>query len=208
MDLDERVRELLAGGDAAAAAVLVIEGLGPKILGYLRAVLRDEADAADAFSLWCEKIWRGIASFRGESSIRTWSFKIAWNASLNLRDDAFRRLGRPFATGEASRLAFEIRTATVDRVERQRGALAELRALLTAEEQTLLTLRIDQRLSWDEIAEVLSGDGARSTPPKDGPGGPSGPPPVPVESAALRKRFERLKDRLGQLARERGLVDS
>jgi RNA polymerase sigma-70 factor, ECF subfamily len=190
MSLDARVRELLGAGDAAAAAVFVIEALGPKILGYLRAVLRDEADAADAFSLWCEKVWRGIGAFRGESSVRTWSFKIAWNASLNVRDDAFKRLGRPFLTGEVSRLAVEIRTATVDRVERQRGALAELRGLLSAEEQTLLTLRIDQKLSWDEITEVLSGDGA------------------PVETAALRKRFERLKDRLGQLARERGLVDS
>lgn len=190
MSLDARVRDLLAADDPAGAAVLALQALGPKILGYLRAVLRDEADAADAFSLFSEKLWRGMAAFRGEASVRTWAFKIAWNASLNVREDAFKRLGRPFLTGEASRLAAEIRTATVDRVERQRGALAELRESLTPEEQTLLALRIDQKLSWDEISIVLSGDGA------------------PVEPAALRKRFERLKDRLGQLARARGLVDS
>ena len=175
---------------AFAVVSVTLAVLGPKILGYLRAVLRDEADAADAFSLFCEKVWRGIPGFRGEASVRTWAFKIAWNASLNVRDDAFKRLGRPFLTGEVSRLAVEIRTATVDRVEKQRSALAELRGALSAEEQTLLTLRIDQKLSWDEIAEVLSGEGAAVEPP------------------ALRKRFERLKDRLGQLARARGLVDS
>lgn len=189
MSLDARVRDLLAAEDTGGAAVVALQSLGPKILGYLRAVLRDETDAADAFSLFAEHVWRGIGTFRGEASVRTWAFRIAWNASVNVRDDAWRRLGRPLLTGEASRLAAEIRTATVERLERQRSALAELRESLSPEEQTLLALRIDQKLSWEEIAHVLSGEHA------------------PVEPAALRKRFERLKDRLGQLARARGLVD-
>lgn len=189
MSLDVRVRELLAADDASGAAVVALQSLGPKILGYLRAVLRDETDAADAFSLFSEHVWRGIGGFRGEASVRTWAFRIAWNASMNVRDDAWRRLGRPLLTGEASRLAAEIRSATVDRLDRQRSALAELREALSAEEQTLLALRIDQRLSWEEIAHVLSSED------------------VPVEPPALRKRFERLKERLGRLARARGLVE-
>ena len=48
-------------------------------------------------------------------------------------------------------------------------------------------LRVDHRLSWAEIAEVVSGE-------------------FPVIEATLRKRFERLKARLARLARERGLV--
>jgi RNA polymerase sigma-70 factor (ECF subfamily) len=73
-------------------------------------------------------------------------------------------------------------------VERQRTALDALRETLTPEEQTLLHLRIDQALSWDEIALVFGKDGSS------------------VEAATLRKRFERLKERLAALARERGLV--
>jgi len=87
-----------------------------------------------------------------------------------------------------SRLAEEIRTRTGVRVERQKQALDALRAELTEEEQTLLVLRIDQQLSWDEIAEVM-GDAA-----------------APLDAAALRKRFERLKEKLTKLAKERGLV--
>jgi RNA polymerase sigma-70 factor (ECF subfamily) len=187
MDIEAHVRSLLATGDARAAATAAMRGFGPRIYGYLRAVLRDDTDAGDAFSLFGENLWRGIATYRGEASFRTWAYRIAWNSALAVRDEAWRRHGRRFETGEASRLAEEIRT-TAARVERQRTALDALRETLTAEEQTLLVLRIDQELSWDEIAHVLSADAA------------------PVEAATLRKRFERLKERLGALARERGLV--
>jgi len=186
--VEERVRTLLAAGDTRGAATEAIRGLGPKIHGYLRSVLRDDADAAEAFSVFAERLWRGIDGFRGESSFRTWAFRIAWNAALNVRDEAWRRLGRRFESGEASRLAEEVRTQTAVKVERQRDALEILRATLSPEEQTLLVLRIDQKLAWDEIAAVLVADGA------------------PVEAAALRKRFERLKERLAKLARDRGLV--
>jgi len=187
MDTEARIRALLAAGDARGAATEAMRGLGPRIFGYLRSVLRDDTDAGDAFSLFGENLWRGIETYRGEASFRTWAYRIAWNAALAVRDEAWRRHGRRLETGEASRLAEEIRT-TAARVERQKTALDELRETLTPEEQTLLVLRIDQELAWDEIAVVLGKDGS------------------PVESVTLRKRFERLKERLAVLARERGLV--
>jgi RNA polymerase sigma-70 factor (ECF subfamily) len=187
--IDEDVKARLARGDHRGAATESLRAFGPKILGYLQAVLRDEADAADAFSIFAEHLWKGLPTWRGQSSLKTWAFKLAWNAALNLKDEAWRRRGRRFRTGEASRLAEEIRTRTGVRVERQKQALDALRAELTEEEQTLLVLRIDQQLSWEEIAEVM-GDAAE-----------------PLDAAALRKRFERLKEKLTKLAKDRGLVE-
>jgi RNA polymerase sigma-70 factor (ECF subfamily) len=187
-DAEREVRSLLDAGDARGAATEAMRAFGPKILGYLRSILRDEADAGDAFSVWAEHLWRGIGSFRGDASFRTWAFKIAYNAALNVRNEAWRRLGRPFETGEASRLADEIRTRTAVRDERQRTRLEEIREQLTADEQTLLTLRIDQQLSWEEIAEVFSAANGGER----------------VDAAALRKRFQRLKERLAELLRDSG----
>ncbi len=186
---EDRVKELLSAGDRRGAATLALREYGPKILGYLQVTLRDESDAADAFSTFAENLWRGLEGWRGEASLRTWAYKLAWNAALNLRDDAWRRRGRPFHPSEASALADEIRTRTVVRVERQRAQLAALRAELSDEEQTLLVLRIDQALAWEEIAEVLETPASRPEP------------------AMLRKRFERLKERLARLARSRGMVE-
>lgn len=184
MEVEEQIASAMAAGDHRAAATELIRGYGPRILGYLNVLLRNDLDAADAFSLFAEQVWRGMPSFAGRSSARTWAFKAAWSAAMKVRDDAWRRLGRRLDTGEASRLAEDVRTRTGIRYERQRAELEALRAMLSDEDQTLLVLRLDQELTWDEVSEVLS---------QDGPA---------VDPAALRKRFERIKQRLAQIIRE------
>jgi RNA polymerase sigma-70 factor (ECF subfamily) len=189
MTVEAQVQELLSAGDLRGAATAAIQGFGPKVLGYLRSILRDDNDAADAFSNFAEDLWRGIGSYRGEASFKTWAYKLAWCSAMHVRSDTYRRLGRRLESGEASGLATEIRTKSVVRDELQRRGLDKLRATLTAEEQTLLFLRLDQQLGWNEVAEVLSGGGE------------------PVEAATVRKRFERLKADLALLARQQGLTE-
>lgn len=188
-ELEERLRQLIAAGDLRGAATEALRGYGPQVLQVLRAMLRDEAEARDAFSQFAENLWKGLGSFRGEASFRTWALRLACNAARNQRDEAWHRRGRRLATGEASAIAEEVRTRSVVRVERQRQALDKLRQALSVEEQSLLVLRLDQGLSWNEVADVLAEEGK------------------PAEPAALMKRFERIKERLGKLAREQGLVD-
>jgi RNA polymerase sigma-70 factor (ECF subfamily) len=67
--------------------------------------------------------------------------------------------------------------------------LRKLRSSLDPEERSMLVLRIEKELDWDEIAAVLSAEGH------------------PVSSVALRKRFERLKEKLAKLARREGFID-
>ena len=187
-ELEERVKRL-AASDPAAAATEALRGLGPQVLRYLRSILRDEQLAGDAFSEFAEHLWRGLPEFRGDASLRGWVYRLAHHAALDVRGEAWRRRGRRLATGEASRIADEVRTRTAVRVEQRRQALEKLREALTVEEQSLLALRIDQAMSWSEIAEVLGAEGTR------------------VEPATLMKRYERLKERLAKMARAQGLVE-
>ena len=189
MELDTPIRERLAAGDTDGAATALIEALGPAILRYLRSMLRVEEDAADAFSQWSENVWTGLPAFRGEASLKTWAYRLARNAAQNLRNDAWHRRGQRFAPGQASALALSIRTRSVVVVERHRQALDELRAGLSEEDNSLLVLKLDQQLSWNEVAEVLAAEGTR------------------IEPGALMKRYERVKAKLGELARERGLLE-
>lgn len=186
--LDEAHIQQTLASDPGAAASEAIRALGPAILRYLRALLRNESDAADAFSAWAETLWKSLPGFRREAALRTWAYRIAWSCARGLQDEAWRRRGRPLETGEASQLAAEVRTSSALIHEQKRQALDELRAELSQEDQSLLVLRIDQELSWSEIAHVLAAEGAA------------------VEPAALMKRFERLKGRLAKLAKERGLL--
>ena len=188
MSVDPQVADLVAQGRFDEAATLVLEAHGPEILGYLRAVLRDEGAAGDAFSLFSENAWRGLAGFRGEASTRVWCYRIAFRAALTQRRDPYARRRNRLETTMASRLAGKIFATTALDREREGNALERLRAGLDPEEQTLLTLRVDRRMSWREVAEVLAEDGAA------------------VEESALRKRFERLKEKLARAARDEGLM--
>jgi RNA polymerase sigma-70 factor (ECF subfamily) len=186
MDLDAELRELVAAGKDDAAATRAIEALGSAVLGYLRALLPDDDDAEDVVQLWAEDVWRGLPGFRWECPVRAWSYRLALSAASRFQREAWRRRRDRLPTSAASRLAASmVRSAALPGRDERLELLCKD---LDAEERTLLHLRLVRELSWDEIAAVLAGEG------------------TPVATAALRKRFQRLKDRMGQLARENGLL--
>lgn len=178
--------ELAARGERDAAATVAIETLGPAILGYLRALHGDPDDAQDAFQLWAEDVWKGVASLRSGASLRGWAYRIAFHASSRFRRDAWRRRRERLQTSAASRIAASVvPSATLGGRDERLDILGKD---LEPEDRTLLLLRLDLGMSWEEIAGVLAREGADLGP------------------AALRKRYQRLKERLGALAREKGLV--
>ena len=187
--IDKRVHGLVADGDVDLASELVLRELGPAILRYVRSAVRDEELAADAFSEFAEDLWMGLPAFRGDSSLKTWAYRVAWNAVLRVRNDTWQRRRTPLSRGRASGLADQLRTCTPVVRERQAKALEALRAKLSLGDQSLLALRVDQGLSWSEVAEIVATDGE------------------PVQVDALMKRFQRLKERIGIMARDEGLVD-
>lgn len=190
MDDDDRAVPLLRAGNHRAAAEAILRDHGPGIMGYLVSVLRNDGDASEVFSQFSLDLWRGLPGFRGDCPVRVWSYRLAWHAAARLLRDPYRRRGRHLETNEISRIAEEVRSSVLlgRREARQRG-IDRLRDRLTAEERALLVLRLDRDLSWREVATVLTSDGD------------------PVDEPTLRKRFERLKAKLAQLAREEGLMD-
>jgi RNA polymerase sigma-70 factor (ECF subfamily) len=186
--LETELAAHLARGEVDRAATLAIEGYGPAVLGYLGSML-DEDDAQDAFSLFAENLWRGLPAFRWECSARAWAFRLAWFAVARLMRDPYRRHGQRLPTTAASRLAASVAASTTLAREARSDRFRKLREALDPEDRTLLVLRLDRELPWEEIAQVLSTDAA------------------PVTAAALRKRFERLKARLAELARAEGLLE-
>jgi len=176
--LEPRIAILLEAGDLSAAASVAVRGYGPEHLSYLFLILHDRDAAHDVFAESCADFWRTLGSFRGECSIRTWLYKLAWNAASNFQREQNRRRERRLETNEISQLAAEVsrsldsKLAALDRRQR-------LRQKLDPEEQSILTLRLDRGLSWREVGLVLS-----------------------VREMAVRKRFERIKAKLRRLLAE------
>jgi RNA polymerase sigma-70 factor, ECF subfamily len=188
-ELESRIRERLAAGDRDGAVTLAIRGYGPEILGFLIGTSRSEDVAAEVFSQLCEDLWTGIASFRGESSLRTWAYVLARHAAERHRRDPYRRRAVPLSAHSAlSALHAEVRESTATHLKSEvREAALRLRRELEHDDQMLLVLRIDRRLAWEDVARVFAGPGASSA-------------EIKKHSAALRKRFERIKAELKKRA--------
>lgn len=77
------IDELRAGSEEAFS--WLISRYHQPIYSLLARTVRDPADAADLTQEVFVKIFRGIGSFHGESSLRTWIYRIALHEGLNQR---------------------------------------------------------------------------------------------------------------------------
>jgi RNA polymerase sigma-70 factor, ECF subfamily len=77
------IAELKAGSDEAFS--WLITRYHQPIYSLLARTVRDPSDAADLTQEVFVKIFRGIGSFHGESSLRTWIYRIALHEGLNQR---------------------------------------------------------------------------------------------------------------------------
>ncbi len=190
-ELESEIRELATEdreGAVAAAATRAIEGYGPELLGYLFALARNADDAEEMFSELCEKLWRALPQFRWDSSFRTWAYAIARNLVRESYRQGQRRakLVGLSSAPEVAQQVQAVRTTTVAFMRTEtKKRLEILRTTLDEDDRTLLVLRVDRRMSWRDIAKVMA-EGADAGDATD----------LDKFAAKLRKRFERVKERL------------
>jgi RNA polymerase sigma-70 factor (ECF subfamily) len=194
---ESAIRNAWNTGDMASAASVAIGQLGPEILKYLGGILGDLDAADDAFSLFCERLWTSLARFEWRCSFRTWAYVVARRASVDILRVAGRRRHRhsPLSNAHMESIAQGVRTTTLPLLKTEgKKALARLRDELPHEDRTLLVLRVDRRLAWEDLARVF----LDMESPAEGE--------LRRESARLRKRFQLLKARLRERARASGLL--
>jgi len=195
--LERRIRRHHERSELKEAATAAIEGFGPEILGFLVAVVRDKALAGEVFAQFCEELWSRLAAFHWKASFRPWLYGLAWMAWQRLRREPHFR--KTISLPEEPEItAAEERVRTVE-LARSESALdegvARLRQSLDPEDQALLILRIDRRMSWEEIATVMiSSEEARDV------------AALGRKAAFVQERFSLVTANLKQLAREKRLI--
>lgn len=159
------IAELKAGSEEAYS--WLIGEFHQPIYGLIYRIVNDPADAADTTQEVFLKVFRGMKHFHGQSSLKTWIYRIALHEAANRRRWWFRHKAQetpidPVAHGEHEYCAEE---RLVDRGESpfEKFAHAEVRtavenALRQVSEpyRTALILRDLEEMSYEEIAEVLS----------------------------------------------------
>jgi RNA polymerase sigma-70 factor (ECF subfamily) len=198
---EDAMRASWAAGDFDATTTAAIRQYGPELFGFLVGMHRDYDAASEAFSVFSEKLWQSMPRFEWECSLRTWCYRLAHNAGIDvLRGGHHKRHMGLSSAPEISKIAAQVRTTTMSALRSEkRTALEELRHELPEEDRALLILRVDRGLEWREVALVLAEAAGRDDRFADEAA-------LKREAARLRKRFQLVVERLRAVARERKLL--
>ena len=179
--VEARIRVAWAYADWTTATTLALDAYGAELYGFAMSITANEIDAEDVFAQSAAEVLRQLPSFRWDCSIRAWAYRLVRHAWLKQLREPMRR--RPLS--DVSGLAERTKTITQTfRRPEVKEALDAIRGDLGPEDQTLLILRVDRRLTWREIARVMS------------PAETTTDEAITKRAVTLRKRFDRLKQEL------------
>ena len=150
-----------AGSEDAFAYLLKL--YQDPVFNLIAHIVENNADAADVLQDVFLKVFRGVRHFHGESSLKTWIYRIAVHEASNHRRSRIRRHRRePFSLEESttepvSSLAdgrAETPYQVLEQSERQ-DLVKRALASLAQPYRTVVVLREMEGLSYEEIARVL-----------------------------------------------------
>jgi len=157
-----RVEALRAGSEEAFNWLIAQYASAVFRLAYR--ILNDHADAADAVQEVFLKVFRGIGEFQGDSSLKTWIYRIAVNTASNQNRWWRRHKEQEFSLDAPQPGEDDLSIVPVDRAQNP------FESLLSRETQelvrsamgrlpecfrTVLVLREMEGLSYEEIVEIL-----------------------------------------------------
>ncbi|MBZ5576696.1 MAG: sigma-70 family RNA polymerase sigma factor [Acidobacteriia bacterium] len=160
---DQRLIESLRAGHERAYEELLARFQQPVYTLCLR-LLNDEGEASDVVQEVFLKVFRNIGNFRGQSTLKTWIYRISVNEAHNARRWFFRHRRReveldtdPYdartwqeTIPDSSRTPFEV-TSDHEQAGMIQAALDRINPVF----RSAVVLRDITDLSYEEIAEIL-----------------------------------------------------
>lgn len=163
---DEALVARAVGGEAAAFEELVTR-YQDRVFRLACRLVGNDDEALDVTQEALLQVFRGLASFRGDSRFGTWVYRVATNAALMYRRararrpteslerflPGFDRSGRHRGTPEELQVATQVE----DRVDRERLGQHAMNAIARLPEthRVAFVLRDLEELTTDEVAEAL-----------------------------------------------------
>jgi RNA polymerase sigma-70 factor (ECF subfamily) len=146
------IKQIVAGDPRALERLYQRHGLA--LLRYLAGQAADEDQAKEILQDVMLTVWRKAASFRGESSVRTWLISIARHRAINLRTRLPRRDDKPIDETEGLVADDPPLLESVIQASEQGQIRAALDQLPRVQRETL-ELVFYHALSGPEAAQVL-----------------------------------------------------
>jgi len=157
------VGELRAGSEDAFAYLLTV--YQNPVFNLIWHIVENQADASDVLQDVFIKVFKNIKGFNGESSLRTWIYRIAVHEASNHRRSWIRRHWRepisvddtqsPSAAAAAEVASSERRPDQVFEQAEREEVVKQALTSLAPPYRTVVVLREIEGLPYEEIAQVL-----------------------------------------------------
>ena len=158
MDPDRALVDRARAGDVDAFEALVLR-YQTRIVNYASTMIRDAGEAEDVAQETFVRAYRALGQFRGDSSFKTWLYRIATNTarthlerqvrSARVSDYSLDDAAQPLGAGDVPSGA-----ATAEELLIARDAVDRALAELPEELRLAVILRDIEGLDYKEIAEV------------------------------------------------------
>jgi RNA polymerase sigma-70 factor (ECF subfamily) len=150
VDPDLELAEAFRAGDRGAFDTLVRRHQ-KGIWRLVRRYIKSDADANDVTQLVFVRAFKGLVTFRGQSAVRSWLYRIAINCSLSwIRDHRFEQASEIAEDALTETNAGPARISHDQEGSRLRAAIAQL----PPKQKLVLELRVFDDLSFKEVADL------------------------------------------------------
>lgn len=151
---DEKILELYRSGLQEQAFREIVKEYSERLYWHVRGLIGSHDETDDLLQEIFIKIWAALPSFRGESRLFTWLYRIATNESLNwLQKQRVRAALRFESLSAAAELKIDNDPYfDGDKAER---LLSKAVAKLPPKQKAVFNMRYYDELSYEEISEIL-----------------------------------------------------
>ena len=151
---DSQILELFKGGQTQAAFNEIVKTYSERLYWHVRSLVCSHEDADDLMQDIFVKVWSSLPSFRGDSQLYTWLYRIATNEALNFLYKQKVRAALQFES-LSENLERKIEDDPYFNGNEAQMLLAKAIAALPKKQKAVFCMRYYQEMSYEDISEVL-----------------------------------------------------
>ena len=151
---DSRILELYRSGERNQAFNLIVREYGEQLYWHIRKLVASHEDANDLLQNTSVKAWNAMDTFREDSKLYTWLYRIATNEVLTFLN---RKKIIGFLSINANEAAFERKLAADENFNGTKVQLSLQKAVnkLPPKQKVVFSLRYWEEMKYEDMAEVL-----------------------------------------------------
>ena len=151
---DKEILELYKAGEREKAFGEIVESYSERLYWHVRRFLCSHEDTDDLLQEIFIKIWSSLSSFRGDSSLYTWIYRIATNEALNFLNKQKVRSALQFES-LSSKLEEKIDEDPWFNGDVMQRMLMKAIQRLPEKQRLVFVMRWFEELPYEEISEIL-----------------------------------------------------